>query len=325
MTNFSLNPSRPGKIASDTPVPDPATPDPAMPSKTLLITGISGLLGWNLAHLARDTWQVVGIYWAHPVQVSQTTAFRLDLTDAAALRHVMESIKPDAVMHLAALSKPNLCETEPDLSHKINVVATEHLATLCAEAKIPFVFTSSDMVFDGKQAPYREQDLVTPVNRYGEHKAEAERRVLVRHPEATVCRMPLMYGRSPAEPNFLQQFVRTLHRGEPLRLFVDEFRTPVSGQDGAAGLLQALESATTGLLHLGGQERLSRYDFGVIMAQVLSLPLEQLHPCHQTDVPMAAARPSDVSLTSDRARTLGYHPRVVAAALAEMRSPQLID
>ncbi len=266
---------------------------------------------------------MVGTYGAHSVQVSQTTAFHLDLTDAAALQDAMESVKPDAVMHLAALSKPNLCETDPDLSHRVNVVATEYLATLCAEVHIPFVFTSSDMVFDGKHAPYGEQDWVAPVNRYGEHKAEAERRVLVRHPHATVCRMPLMYGRSPAEPNFLQQFLRTLHRGEPLRLFVDEFRTPVSGQDGAAGLLLALESATTGLLHLGGRERLSRYDFGVIMAQVLSLPPEQLHPCSQADVPMAAARPSDVSLTSDRARALGYHPRLVAAALAEMRSPHL--
>ncbi|MEM9807664.1 MAG: sugar nucleotide-binding protein, partial [Cyanobacteria bacterium P01_D01_bin.56] len=120
--------------------------------------------------------------------------------------------------------------------------------------------------------------------------------------------MPLMFGAvPPTAQSFLQPFLQTLRDGKELKLFVDEFRTPVSGTTAAKGLLLALEKAQ-GLIHLGGKERISRYDFGLLMTEVFDLPDDNLKPGRQQDVKMSAPRPPDTSLDSTKAFALGYAP-----------------
>ena len=182
------------------------------------------------------------------------------------------------------------------------------------------VFTSTDLVFDGEAAPYQEADPPNPISLYGEHKALAEAEVLARHPGAAVCRMPLMYGPSgPVNPSFLNFMLKAVAEGRELKLFTDEWRTPVSGADGARGLALALtlimEQGACGLLHLGGTERLSRYAFGEILRRVLGRPDMALSPCLRSDVPMPAPRARDVSLDSGKARALGYAPSTVEEEL----------
>ncbi|WP_448597274.1 SDR family oxidoreductase [Thermoleptolyngbya sp.] len=286
--------------------------------KTLLITGISGFLGWHLYQATRASWTVYGTYQTRPVSFADANVRSLDLTDFAALKQAFADIRPDAVIHTAALSQPNVCQTQPDLSRRINVLASLDLAGLCADAGIPFVFTSTDLVFDGHHAPYREADPVCPVSLYGEQKAEAEAGILSRYPNAAVCRMPLMFGHAPTAPSFLQPFLQKLRDGETLRLFTDEFRTPISGRDAAKGLLLALEKVQ-GLVHLGGPERLSRYDFGLLMARAFDLSTDAICPCKQADVPMPAPRPPDVSMDSSYAFSLGYAPGGVLGELEALR------
>jgi dTDP-4-dehydrorhamnose reductase len=281
----------------------------------MLVTGASGFLGWHLCRAAQTTWQVEGTYHRQAPTLPGVGLHAIDLTDASTALSWLETLAPDAVIHTAALSQPNRCEQEPELSHAMNVEATQVLAAFCAQRAIPFVFTSSDQVFNGQAAPYSETDIPTPINRYGHHKAEAEALIQTLHPTATICRMPLMYG--PANPTaecFLQGFLRTLEAGRPLNLFTDEFRTPAYVEDAAAGLLLALEKAS-GLLHLGGPDRLSRYDFGLRMAEVFDLDRELLLPSKQADVAMPAPRPADVSSNSQKAFALGYRPRGIVAGL----------
>lgn len=212
-----------------------------------------------------------------------------------------------AVIHTAAQSKPNVCQNYPEESYRINVTATVNLAGLCADADIPFLFTSTDLVFDGTNPPYREDDPVSPLSYYGEQKAIAEQKILSRHSQATICRMPLMFGASPTADSFIQPFIKALKAEQELKLFVDEFRTPISASTAADGLFLALNKAQ-GLLHLGGKERLSRYEFGRLMVKVLNLPEDRLKTCRQQDIVMAAPRPVDVSLDSSKAFALGYQP-----------------
>ncbi|HEY9600584.1 MAG TPA: sugar nucleotide-binding protein, partial [Allocoleopsis sp.] len=113
--------------------------------------------------------------------------------------------------------------------------------------------------------------------------------------------------------------IKMLREGQELRLFTDEFRTPVSGTTAAKGLLLALEKAE-GLLHLGGKERVSRYEFGRLMVEVLELPQDGLKACRQQDVPMAAPRPADVSLDSSKAFALGYAPLSIREELEGLRA-----
>lgn len=287
-------------------------------SKKILITGASGFLGWYLCQAARTQgWTVQGTYHRHSVTITGIRLHRVDLTDFAALQEAIAPIQPDAVIHAAAQARPNQCELEPELAHRINVEATLNLAAWCSDRAIPFSFISTNQVFDGTQAPYRETDPVSPINQYGEQKVAAEQGVLQRHPTALICRMPLMFGVAPTAPSFLQGFLQRLAKGEPLKLFTDEFRTPLSGADAAQGILLAL-GKTTGCLHLGGAERLSRYEFGQILATVMGWDESCLTACRQADVPMAAARAADLTMDSHRARALGYSPTAVKTALMAM-------
>jgi len=284
----------------------------------LLVTGASGFLGWNLCQIAAADWEVYGTYCAHAVEIPGTTLLKVDLTNFPDLREMFQTLQPDAVMHLAAQSQPNRCQKEPEASHRINVTAAWDLAGLCAEAAIPCVFTSTDLVFDGLNPPYRETDPVSPINLYGEQKVLAEEGMLSRYPQTAVCRMPLMFGAAPpTASSFIQPFIETLRSHGDLKLFTDEFRTPVSGTTAARGLLLALQKVQ-GRIHLGGKERLSRYAFGQLMAEVLHLPTTGLQGCRQQDVTMAAARPPDVSLDSSKAFALGYAPPSLREELAAL-------
>lgn len=278
----------------------------------LLVTGASGFLGWHLCQTAQSSWQVLGTYCHHSAQIPGAALYPVDLTRPEAVIRLLDQLQPDAIIHTAAQSKPNACETDP-LAYAINVEATKTLARWCAARQVPFGFTSTEQVFDGTAAPYTEADSPCPINRYGQQKAEAEAAVSQIHPGASICRLPLLYGAAtPYADSFVQGFWRQLQRGH-LSLFVDEYRTPALVDDVAAGLLLALDHP--GILHLGSPQRISRYDFGLLMAELLQLPAERIQAVKQADVPMAAKRPADVSSDSRKAYALGYAPRPPRAGL----------
>ncbi|MBD2363876.1 NAD(P)-dependent oxidoreductase [Anabaena minutissima FACHB-250] len=286
--------------------------------KKLLITGASGFLGWHLCQIAKQNWQIYGTYYYHNIEISGINLIKLNLTDFAELKQAFREIQPDAVIHTAARSQPNFCQIHPQESHLINVTASSNIAGLCADYAIPCVFTSTDLVFDGLNAPYKETDAVCPVNIYGEQKVLAEIQMLERYPMTAVCRMPLMFGNAtPTAKSFIQPFIEILKQRKELNLFIDEFRTPTSAGTAVQGLLLALKKVH-GIIHLGGKERISRYNFGRILVDVFQLPAIGLKGCRQKDVQMAAPRPADVSLDSSKAFILGYQPRSIKEELEEL-------
>jgi len=287
--------------------------------KKLLVTGASGFFGWNLCQLAQQQWQVYGTYFAKPVQIPGVNLIKIDLRDFQELKNLFAEIQPAAVIHTAAQSNPNFCQTHPEESALINVTTSGNIAGLCADNSLTCAFTSTDLVFNGLNPPYHETDPVSPVNLYGEQKVLAEQEMLAKYPKTAVCRMPLMFGIAPSgATSFIQPFIKVLREGKPLSLFTDEFRTPVSGKTAAIGLLLALEKVE-GIIHLGGKQRISRYQFGQLMAEILALPQDKLTPCLQKDVPMAAPRPTDVSLDSSKAFALGYQPPSLREELADLK------
>jgi dTDP-4-dehydrorhamnose reductase len=287
--------------------------------KKLLITGASGFLGWHVCQLACQDWQVYGTYHAHAVSIPGVRLLQVDLTDDQALRSTVHQIQPDGIIHLAALSQPNVCQNNPDLSYRLNALASWTVAELCAEAAIPCVFTSSEQVFDGLNPPYRESDPVCPVNLYGQHKVAAEEGMLERCPDVAICRMPLMFGVAPTAPSFIQPFIERLRSGQVLNAFTDEIRTPVSGEDAAQGLLLALEKVK-GRIHLGSKERLSRYELAQTLVEVLEIANARVIPCRQADIKMAAPRPPDLSMDSSLAFSLGYNPAPFRVSLEALRN-----
>ncbi len=288
----------------------------------LLITGASGFLGWHLCELASKKWDVYGTYFSHSLEIPGSKLVKVDLTDFAELKRVFQEIQPSAVIHTAALSQPNYCQTHQEESRSINVTASLNIAGLCADNSIRCVFTSTDLVFDGVKGFYKETDSVNPVNIYGEHKVMAEVGMLECYPQAAICRMPLMFGdATPTATSFLQSFLKTLQEGKELKLFTDEFRTPVNGKTAAEGLLLALEKVQ-GIIHLGGKERISRYDFGALLVEIFAIPNAKITASQQKDVKMAAPRASDVSLDSSKAFELGYSPLSLREQLLSVSSEQ---
>ena len=294
--------------------------DDFMSKPKLLITGASGWLGWHLCQKASQSWDVYGTYCSHPLAIPSVKLCRADLTDYPTIKRLFAEINPAAVIHTAAQSQPNYCQQYPAISEKINVVASLNLAGLSAEYEIPCVFTSTDLVFDGLSAPYRETDPVSPISYYGEQKVKAEVGMLQRNPATKVCRMPLMFGtKSPVSSSFIQSFIKKLQKKQILTLFSDEFRTPISAETASKGLLLALEKHTGGVLHLGGRERISRLNFGYLMAEILGLSSELIKPCLQQEVSMPAPRPPDTSLDSHKAFALGYAPPLLSQELLKLK------
>lgn len=288
--------------------------------KKLLVTGASGFLGWNLCHHAQTNWQVYGTYFSHELKISGATLYKTDLKDFEVLERLFKDIKPDAVIHTAAASKPNFCQTNPNESLAINVTAAVNIARLCGENNIPCAFTSTDLVFDGKNPLYQETDPVCPINYYGEQKATAEHKMREVCPAIAICRMPLMFGApSPVAASFMQGMISNLKAGKEINLFTDEFRTPASASAASQGLLLAVEKQVQGILHLGGKERISRYDFGLLLADIWQLPTDLIKAGKQSDVVAVAPRSPDTSLDSSKAFALGYQPLSLREELTNLR------
>lgn len=227
-----------------------------MSSPRVWVTGSGGLIG---SHLIRTAPQ-----YAPERQVHPWTRAALDLTDFAAVKRAFKEYPPDAIIHCAALSRSGACQENPALAELMNVTVTEHLSRLAE--RIPFIFFSTDLVFDGRKGRYSETDSVNPLSTYAETKVKAEACVL-RNPLHTVVRTSLNTGVSPTgNKSFTEEMRQQWQRGEAVKLFTDEFRSPIPASVTARAVWELLTRRVTGLLHLAGVERLSRWQIGRAVA-----------------------------------------------------------
>lgn len=293
----------------------PVLPKGHLERPNLMVTGASGTLGHWICRLAMNTWCVHGVHWQHPIGIAGVTAVEADLTHTTELKELFSVIQPQAVIHAAAIAQSGLCEADPQATHVINVGVPHILSALCADQGIPFVFTSTDLVFDGLNAPYDEQYPVSPVTIYGRQKAWAEAAVLDAYPGALVCRMPLMFGLGPrSSGNFSIQMLSAIQQGRSIKLFTDEFRTPVDFQSAAQGVL-SLVGRSQGLIHLGGTSRVSRFELGLVMARQMDITPSMLEPVSIDALSMEVARSPDCTMNSQKAYALGYDPMPLLPAI----------
>jgi dTDP-4-dehydrorhamnose reductase len=274
----------------------------------LMITGASGLLGHALCRAARKRWTVYGVYRRHTPRVAGLQMIQADLRNRQCHHDLIRTIRPRAVIHAAANADVRACEKNPQGFANINRQAPARLARLCDQTGVPFLFTSTDLVFDGRRAPYDEAAPPTPICVYGEHKARAEAEVLRHCANALVCRLPLMFGVGPyAGRHFGVQMLDAVRRNETLNLFEDEFRTPVDIDSAAHGMLTLLGQAK-GVFHLGGYTRVSRYELGLALAEQLGIEPVMIRPVTIRRMKLAVARAADCSLVSQKAYDAGYRP-----------------
>lgn len=261
------------------------------------ITGAGGLIGHALAAAPPPG-----------VQALALTRAELDLADAADVAARFRRDAPAAVIHCAGLTRNPACTADPALARRLNVEATRRLAGRCADAGVPLVFFSTDLVFDGRKgAPYVEADPVNPQGVYAETKAAAEQLVLAA-PRNLVLRTSLNYGRSPTgDRAFNEELVRAWRAGRATTLFTDEFRCPIAAEVTARAtwelvgqLLRADKAGPlAGLLHLAGAERLSRWQIGELLAARHPEACPRLVPASLKDY-TGPPRPPDCALDCSR-------------------------
>ena len=313
-----------------------------MPPK-LLITGATGLLGSHILRAAQERWHPVATY--HRTTRRQAQYFfgeidhgRIDLGDYSETKAMIADVQPAAVIHTAAIADLDYCEQYPHDSLRINLHAATNLAALCGDKDIPFVFTSTDLVFDGTKAPYVEDDPAAPINVFAEHKALAEEGILAVYADAVVARLPLMIGYgSLGRETFFHKLVAAFRSGQEVTLFGDAVRTPVSAAVAAQGLLQMAGSGfeddvnvaeidrVVGRLHLGGREQISVFELGLQTLRILgmhdrlAIPISVLDSyAGNLERPLLAARTANVALDSSRAYELGYDPPALRSQLEEL-------
>lgn len=284
--------------------------------KKLLVTGAAGFLAHHLLRKAVSDYEVYGIYHTKNVKLPDVTFLSCDLTNYIDIGNLVDDIEPDAIIHTAAISDANYCQQNREESFAINVQAAENLAGICCDLNIPFVFTSTDLVFDGKKGDYKEEDPKNPLSAYGEQKAQAEELIGNIYEPSLILRLPLMFGYpQTSNGNYLQKFITQVKKGETVKLFTDEYRSVGGALSIADGILKFLFQQH-GILHLAGGQRLSRYEFGMKAAEAFGLSKDLIQAGSQKDVKMAAQRPADVSLNISKALALGYTPLSVADELA---------
>lgn len=276
--------------------------------RKLLITGASGLLGPALCQEAQDAgFEVIAVSNRHSISDEFSNyRVRQDLCDRDILAALFQQFKPQAVIHAAAMSNPEACEEQPLLSRRLNVELTRDMGKLCRDYDAALAFTSTDLVFDGCQGNYCESDPVNPINRYGEHKAEAEESLRELYPQTLIVRLPLLFGFSQSRPSPMAQWLEALREEKEVFGFQDEYRSPVDYRTAARGLVTLLSQESGCTLHLGGIETLSRLELMRQSADAFGLDPDRIQARKQQSGSFLARRPSDTSLDSRKARSLGY-------------------
>jgi dTDP-4-dehydrorhamnose reductase len=257
------------------------------------ITGAGGLIGNYLVKTEpcpTEHWQIVGL-----------SRDQIDLTSFQAVRHLFHTQCPQLVIHCAALSRSPACQADPALAQKLNVEVTAGLAELAAD--IPFFLFSSDLVFDGREGNYDESASPNPLSVYAETKVAAEQIVLA-NPKHTVIRTSLNGGASPTgDRGFNEEMRRAWQSGKTLKMFTDEFRSPLPAAVTARAVWELVALNKPGIYHIAGRERSSRWQIGQLVASRWPQLNPRLEPGSLLDY-RGAPRSPDTSLNCAKAQQL---------------------
>ena len=286
----------------------------------LLITGASGLYGSKLAQLALA--KGIEVYSSDIQSLSVYGNFvKLDISGKEQVEEAFKTIKPDVVVHAATLTDVDKCETNKELAWKVNVEGTKNIAEAAKSAGSFLIYISTDYVFSGEKGSYKETDKPDPINYYGLTKLKAEE-IVQTQAEYFIARPSVIYGSTPAagKVNFALWLIETLRKGEHVKIVTDQWNTPTLNTNLAEMTLEVIERRLTGIYHLCGATRVSRFEFAEKIADAFGLDKSLIDKVLSSQFTWPAKRPMDSSLDTSKAqKTLQNKPLEMAEALKQLK------
>ena len=264
--------------------------------KRILITGLSGLLGNNLAYCLKDTYAILGVYHSHPIQMDGIKTVCADLVSGDGVCKIIASFNPDIVIHCAAQANVDLCEEHPLEAEKMNVLATKYLIkSIKANTKV--IYISTDLVYDGIKGGFSENDTVNPLNFYGETKYKAELEALTRKNSLIV--RTNFFGWNIIEDKFSlgEWVIHELSRHNAIKGFTDCQFSSIYTFELARLLDLAIQKDLTGIYNCVSSTSLSKYDFLCKIAEKTGLNKGLIKPISIDDFEFKAKRSKNLDLS----------------------------
>ena len=273
--------------------------------KKLLLTGGGGFVGATILAQAPPGLEMLAID-QHGVALERKNLSwqQLELRDSRALQALFLTLDPHVVVHTAAISDIDYCEANKDLAEAVNVEVTRHLVELCRNEGARLIFFSSDSIFNGQKGNYRETDEPDPINFYARTKVKAEKIIMAGLTDWVVIRPSLIMGLPVLEAgnSFLWRMIRSLKAGQQVSFPKAEIRSPVDVITLSQAVLELVEGEYAGILHLSGNDTLSRFAMARRIARSLGYPEELVVDTMPPIASGRAPRPANVSLDNSRAK-----------------------
>ncbi|PSK98734.1 SDR family oxidoreductase [Cecembia rubra] len=284
----------------------------------VLITGANGLLGQKLVEKLKDypNYQVFATgkgksrlpeNWKLDYQW-----LAMDITDGQQVLDVFEQVRPDFLIHTAAMTNVDECETSKEACHHSNVEAVENLVQACKIRGTHFIHISTDFIFNGEDGPYTEEADPAPLNYYGLTKLESEKLVQDSKIKWAIARTVLVYGLATdmSRSNIILWVKKSLEEGKPIQVVNDQWRTPTLAEDLADGCILIMEKGATGIFNISGKDFLTPYDMAVMTAEYFGLDKSLIKEVDSNIFRQPAKRPLKTGFIIEKAkRELGYSPK----------------
>jgi len=292
----------------------------------ILVTGSNGLIGQKLVQqLAADqNHEVLAISRNPSLLVPSNFTFQqLDVSDFHALGMFVMEFRPNTIVNTAAMAQPNECEANQAECWKVNVRSVEELYTAANEVGAHFIQFSTDFVFDGVGAPYRETDLPNPQSYYGMSKQVTEEYLSRSQGNWAVIRTIQVYGVAPqlSRPNLLHWVKGSLEKNQPIRVVNDQFRMPTLAEDLVGACVEMIRIKAQGIFHISGAESMSIFEMALQIADSFGLDASLITPVSSTALNELAKRPANTGFVLEKAQAeLNYSPQTFAAGLAFIKN-----
>jgi len=305
------------------------TSTPQVNRKKIFITGVNGLLGQKLVAqlIERDTFDIIGCgKGGKRIPFEGFEYISLDITKEDNVKEVIGQVKPEIIIHGAAMTNVDECEVNKEAAYNVNVKATEYLLNAAEEIKSHFIFVSTDFIFSGEKGPLDEEAIPAPVNYYGETKLEAENLVKASSTNWSIVRTVLVFGiaHDMSRSNIILWVKSSLENGKKIQVVNDQFRTPTLAEDLAEGCILIAEKKEVGIFNISGSDFLTPYEMAIITADYFQLNKALISKVDSKTFTQPAKRPLKTGFIIEKARkALGFEPKTFRTAIAIL-SKQII-